>query len=72
MCDLARIETGAPAGCRCHRAVMNGYRGMLKSGAAESEALDAAFRIYRFHHPEDGRDKSRLTVERWIYSSHAH
>ncbi len=72
MCDLAKIEGGEPIFCRCRHAVMNGYHGMIKSGAAECEALDAAFRIYRFHHPEDSRDQSRLTVERWIYAGHAH
>ncbi len=72
MCDLANIGASEPIVCRCHMAVMNGYNGMKKSGAAECEALDAAFRIYRFHHPEHNRDKSRLTVERWIYAGQAH
>jgi hypothetical protein len=66
MCDKNAAD------CRCHKAVMNGYRGMKLSGAAESEALDAAFRIHKFHHPEMAEDVSRLTVERWLYTAHTH
>jgi len=66
MCD--RVDKD----CRCHSAVMNGYAGMKRSGAAEVEALNAAFRIYEFHHPEQERETARLTVERWIYASYTH
>ncbi len=58
--------------CRCHNAVMNGYAGMKKSGAAESEALAAACRIYKFHHPELRDAASRLIVERWVYAGRSH
>lgn len=51
---------------------MNGYHGMKESGAAECEAMDAARRIYKYHHPEASCEMSQLTVERWIYSGHAH
>ena len=69
MCDFQ--HTAEPP-CKCRRAVMNGYHGMKESGAAESEAMDAACRIYRFHHPEAAIAASRLTVEQWIYARHTH
>jgi len=57
-----------PVRCKCKGAAINAYRGMKTSGAAESEAVDAAYRIYRYHHPKDTREDSLLTVERWIYA----
>lgn len=72
MCDIRKITfdgANEPVRCRCKLAVLNGYAGMRKSGAAESEAFDAALRIYRFHHPEDSREDSCLTVERWVYAA---
>lgn len=58
--------------CRCKGATLKAYAGMLDSGANEAEAVDAAWRVYRFHHPEDSYYRSRLTVERWIYTERAH
>ena len=69
MCDFQDI---AEPPCKCRRAVMNGYYGMKQSGAAESEAMDAARRIYSYHHPEADISLSRLTIEGWIYGPHAH
>jgi hypothetical protein len=59
-------------GCRCHNAVMKGYTGMKLSGAAEAEALDAACRIYYFHHPEQAMEAAKLTVEQWVYAGRHH
>jgi len=58
--------------CVCRGAALRAYNGMLKVGAAETEALDAAYRVYGFHHPEDPRDVAHLTVERWVYAERVH
>lgn len=58
--------------CKCKPAAMRAYNGMLTSGSAEQEAVEAAYRIYRYHHPMDTKEDSRLTVERWIYQEQAH
>lgn len=56
--------------CKCHKAVMTAYEGMKHCG--EETALDAALRVYRFHHPEDAVDVASLTVERWVSADHIH
>jgi hypothetical protein len=58
--------------CRCKGATLRAYNGMKDSGAAECEAVEAAWRVYSFHHPKDAPYDSRLTVERWIYADRAH
>jgi hypothetical protein len=68
MCDL----TAEQPDCRCRQSVLNGYQGMKRCGAADSEAMTAACRIFSFHHPEVAPDASRLTVERWIYTGFIH
>lgn len=50
--------------CKCHNAVMNAYAGMKHCG--EEIALDAALRVYHFHHPEDALELAALTVGRWV------
>jgi hypothetical protein len=66
--DAARNEER----CQCRPAALRAYKGMLKAGAAETEAVEAAYKIYRFHHPLDEIQTSRLTIERWIYAERAH
>lgn len=58
--------------CKCKGATLNAYHGMISSGAADSEALEAAYKVYRYHHPTDSVEDSHLTVERWIYTASAH
>ena len=71
MCDNVDLKQQERS-CRCHKAVMTGYAAMKNAGAAECEALDAAYRVYRYHHPECGRETSRVTVERWVYAGQSH
>lgn len=71
-CNLP-IQTGVkkPADCKCYGAVMRTYRGM--SDEPHTVALEAAQRVYAFHHPEDSKADARLTVERWITAEeHVH
>jgi hypothetical protein len=34
--------------------------------------LEAAQKVYRFHHPEDSKHDAMLTVERWIAAENVH
>ena len=54
--------------CHCHRAVTRAYAEMLAKGAAHSVALEAAARVFRFHHPEVPSFRAHATVETWVYS----
>lgn len=53
--------------CKCRRAVMNAYNTLVKDDP-ESVAMDAAYRVYRYHHPEDAPSLAKLTVERWVHA----
>jgi hypothetical protein len=52
--------------CRCRAAVTRAYASMIASGVADCVALDAATRVYRYHHPEVADQPARLTVETWV------
>ena len=60
------------ARCTCREAVTRAYRGMLDCGVPDSVALDAAIRVYRYHHPEATRDHAHLTVETWVFTGRLH
>lgn len=64
-CNLP-IQKGVKAAkdCKCHGAVMLTYKCM--SDEPEHVALEAAQRVYRYHHPEDTKVDAHLTVERWV------
>ncbi len=71
-CNLP-IQKGVKkaADCKCYSAVMRTYKSMI-SDEPHSVALEAAQRVYRFHHPEDSKIDAHLTVESWIASEHLH
>ncbi len=69
--DITFDVANSPERCVCKGAAMRAYGCMKVSGCAETEAVEAAYRVYRYHHPEDSKGDARLTVERWIYSEHA-
>lgn len=52
--------------CKCYGAVMRTYAGM--SDEPEHVAFAAALRVFRHHHPEDPKEKAKLTVESWLYA----
>lgn len=58
--------------CQCRPAVLNAYCGLKAAGQPERVALEAAQRVYRFHHPEDAKDAAALTVERWVNAGSMH
>lgn len=53
------------ADCKCYSAVMRTYSTMSEE-QPRNVAFEAALRVYRFHHPEDTKADSHLTVERWV------
>lgn len=55
------------ADCKCYGAVIRAYK-FMNSDEPEHVAFEAALRVYRYHHPEDKKSKSRLTVESWVYA----
>lgn len=70
-CDIP-VQSGVrqPADCKCYKAVMRTYQEM--SDEPPHVAMEAAQRVYRFHHPEDSKVDAHLTVERWIAAGHVH
>jgi hypothetical protein len=75
MCDFREIGfDGANDAdrCICKPHVLNAYEGMIGSGASQKSALEAAYRVYRNYHPDDSKEDSRLTVERWVLAQTLH
>lgn len=72
MCDFndGFEEGGLP--CKCRRAVMTVYHELKDDRCPEKFAVEAAYRVYRHHHPEDSKSKGQLTVDRWLHAGHFH
>ncbi len=68
------VETGvkSAADCKCYKAVMRAYDGLVQSGQPHIFALEAAGIVYGYHHPEDAMPDRCLTVERWINEERLH
>ncbi len=58
------------ADCKCYTAVMRTFEGM--SDEPQNIALEAATRVYHYHHPEDSKSDAFLTVQRWTSAGHIH
>jgi hypothetical protein len=58
--------------CKCRAAVHQTYAALTAYNNPENLALEAAIRVYRFHHPEAPRMSARLTVENWLNANHRH
>ena len=58
--------------CACRAAVMRAYDGMIASEAPVSVALDAARRVYRYHHPETAEEAASEIVEAWVFQGPRH
>ena len=52
--------------CDCRSAVTRAYRSLLVSGTSPTIALEAATRIYCYHHPEASLDMALTAVETWV------
>jgi hypothetical protein len=68
MCRLTDVFDPAndEINCDCRNAVECAYQGLLKAGEPETIAMQAAKRVYRFHHPEDSIHDTDIIVERWV------
>ena len=60
-----------PSDCKCYGAVMRTY-GALINEEPHHIAMEAAKRVYQYHHPEDSKQDAYLTVERWVTAEHIH
>ncbi len=54
-----------PSDCKCYKAVMRTFASM-SSDEPYQVAVEAAQRVYQYHHPEDSKIDAHLTVERWV------
>ncbi|WP_366656844.1 hypothetical protein [Fodinicurvata sp. EGI_FJ10296] len=45
---------------------------MRTFGVSDVDALYAAMRVYRHHHPEVDEPLARQTIESWVYRSGMH
>jgi hypothetical protein len=61
-----------PVRCKCKPAVLKTYQSLMQDGNPQRVAVEAALRVYRFHHPQDSKEDSKLTVERWVFADHHH
>ena len=70
-CEIP-VEKGVrnAADCKCYGAVMRTYTAM--SDEPHAVAVEAAVRVYRFHHPEDSKHDASLTVQRWVTAGNMH
>ncbi|MFP4313694.1 MAG: hypothetical protein ACLFR0_05135 [Alphaproteobacteria bacterium] len=57
-----------PQDCKCYNAVMRTFKSM--GDEPHNVALEAALRVYRYHHPEDHKADAFLTVQRWTAEAH--
>lgn len=74
-CAPARVldPNGQPGPeCPCRAAVIRAYGEMLKSEVPEGVALQAARRVYRYHHPEVSDEEAAETVEAWVFRGVPH
>ena len=73
---VAGLDECGPAaardGCRCRVAVERAFAGMLVGGAPHSVALEAAARVYRYHHPDRSDGHASETVETWLFTGPLH
>lgn len=58
--------------CVCRDIVRRAHSGMLNKGADTGSAIEAAIRVYRYHHPETGLTESRELVEHWVLGRFLH
>lgn len=58
--------------CHCQKAVQRAFVGMLASGAPRSVALEAATRVFLYHHPDVPAAEAHGTVEHWVFTGPLH
>ena len=61
-----------PDGCFCRAAVERAYAGMVASGAPNQVAMEAATRVFRYHHPKCSLKYAEHTVETWLFTGPLH
>lgn len=69
-CNTGKLGADELDDCKCHAAVLTAYEGMKHCGP--ETAIEAALRVYKFHHPEDAFEIASMHVQRWIAADHIH
>ena len=67
-----RSDWASERPCRCRAAVSRAYTEMLDCEAPEHVAMEAARRVYRYHHPEASDDEAAQIVESWVFRGARH
>lgn len=68
-CGLGGFPFGdGAADCVCQKAVTRAYAELVARGAPRSVALEAAIRVFVYHHPEVPSFRAHDTVETWVYT----
>jgi hypothetical protein len=62
----------SPTTCRCRAAVERAFSGMIAGGAPDSVAMEAAARVFHYHHPECSQRHAWDTVETWLFNGPLH
>ena len=57
-----------PQDCKCYGAVMRTFTALQDE--PHNVALEAACRVYCYHHPDDDKRDAFLTVQRWTSEAH--
>ena len=58
--------------CACRRAVTRAYYEMRASVATRAEAMDAAVRVYNYHHPGFPPAEAIAIIRRWLEPNALH
>ena len=66
VCDGVR----EPQDCKCYGAVMRTFTALQDE--PHHIALEAACRVYCYHHPNDNKRDAYLTVQRWVSAEQIH
>ena len=59
-----------PKDCKCYGAVMRTFKSL--EGEPHNIALEAATRVYCYHHPKDDKRDAFLTVQKWTSAGRVH
>lgn len=57
-----------PERCRCKNIVLNAYGELREHGMSDREAIQAAARILRYHHPSPSLE-AKTVVECWVFEN---
>jgi hypothetical protein len=66
------VDKDSNSPCACRSAVTRTYFEMIINAAAPTEAMEAAVRVYSYHHPGYGPANTVRLIEQWLAPSALH